>query len=160
MLSVVTGSWGFYDRRVPPTASAASGALYRDGIIRLAARFRLPALYSDPVFASNIFLTSATSLMARRAARTHHYEATQATEAPAEAARHATALSRGVDESTPALLGERAWHRTCNLPPRILSACALRWELRNRYANDTRTLQLNKFSDRTCFDRPFSDGGA
>src|SRR5262249_21753339 len=32
--------------------------------------------------------------------------------------------------------------------------------LRNRYANDTRTLQLNKFSDRTCFDRPFSDGGA
>src|SRR5262249_34502090 len=40
------------------------------------------------------------------------------------------------------------------------SACALRWELRNRYANDTRTLQLNKFSDRTCFDRPFPDGGA
>ena len=45
MLSDLTVSWGFYDRRVPPTASAASGALYRDGIIKLAARFRLPALF-------------------------------------------------------------------------------------------------------------------
>jgi putative ABC transport system substrate-binding protein len=53
MLSDLTVSWGFYDRRVPPTASAASGALYRDGIIRLAARFRLPALYSDPVFVAD-----------------------------------------------------------------------------------------------------------
>jgi putative ABC transport system substrate-binding protein len=53
MLSDLTVSWGFYDRRVPPTASAASGALYRDGIIKLAARFRLPALYSDPVFVAD-----------------------------------------------------------------------------------------------------------
>src|SRR5215472_10921797 len=53
MLSDLTVSWGFYDRRVPPTASAASGALYRDGIIKLAAGFRLPALYSDPVFVAD-----------------------------------------------------------------------------------------------------------
>jgi hypothetical protein len=42
----------------------------------------------------------------------------------------------------------------CDLRVNEYTACALRWELRNRYANDTRTLRLNKFSDRTCFDRP------
>jgi putative ABC transport system substrate-binding protein len=35
------------------SASGASGALNRDGIIKLAARHRLPALYSDPVFATD-----------------------------------------------------------------------------------------------------------
>jgi ABC-type uncharacterized transport system substrate-binding protein len=35
------------------SASGASGALHRDGIIKLAARHRLPALYADPVFVTD-----------------------------------------------------------------------------------------------------------
>src|SRR5215469_5703559 len=53
MVSNLTVSWGLYDRRVPQPASDASGALYREGIIKLAARFRLPALYLDPVFVAD-----------------------------------------------------------------------------------------------------------
>jgi putative ABC transport system substrate-binding protein len=38
-----------YPRRRAPRREL----LYRDGIIKLAARFRLPALYSDPVFVAD-----------------------------------------------------------------------------------------------------------